>query len=193
MEVINNLCQATQRILGSCFRSTLNRFASADTIVPNPANPQSYNRYSYVENNPINFNDPSGHCKPGQCLVVGGQAGMSATADVLQVAGAYLPGFMDKYTNGYYYGEFFKNAAGILWEPADWAIALSDGFQWYDSAGMLPLIPAAWGDNIARAATRFIPAGWSDEAGNAIGHWVSKYFPDDAWARYHLKLLVLKD
>ncbi|NJN53517.1 MAG: hypothetical protein HC804_01455 [Anaerolineae bacterium] len=33
----------------------LGRFASADTIIPNPANPQSYNRYSYVRNSPLNF------------------------------------------------------------------------------------------------------------------------------------------
>jgi RHS repeat-associated protein len=39
----------------------LGRFASADTIVPNPANPQSYNRYSYVRNNPLNMTDPTGH------------------------------------------------------------------------------------------------------------------------------------
>jgi len=37
------------------------RFLSADTIVPNPTNPQSFNRYSYVRNNPINRVDPSGH------------------------------------------------------------------------------------------------------------------------------------
>lgn len=37
------------------------RFISADTIVPNPSNPQSFNRYSYVRNSPMNFTDPSGH------------------------------------------------------------------------------------------------------------------------------------
>jgi RHS repeat-associated protein len=31
----------------------LGRFASADTIVPDPSNPQQYNRYTYVLNNPM--------------------------------------------------------------------------------------------------------------------------------------------
>ncbi|MCP4422224.1 MAG: RHS repeat-associated core domain-containing protein, partial [Chloroflexi bacterium] len=31
----------------------IGRFASADTIVPNPASPQSFNRYSYVLNSPL--------------------------------------------------------------------------------------------------------------------------------------------
>ncbi|HSH06002.1 MAG TPA: RHS repeat-associated core domain-containing protein [Anaerolineae bacterium] len=37
------------------------RFASADSIIPDINNPQSLNRYSYVINNPIIYNDPSGH------------------------------------------------------------------------------------------------------------------------------------
>ena len=39
----------------------LNRFLSPDTIVPDPTNPQSLNRYSYVLNNPLRYTDPSGH------------------------------------------------------------------------------------------------------------------------------------
>jgi hypothetical protein len=39
----------------------LGRFQQPDTIIPNPANPQSFNRFSYVYNRPINYNDPSGH------------------------------------------------------------------------------------------------------------------------------------
>ena len=42
-------------------RSGVGRFASADTIVPDPVNPQAFNRYSYVNNSPIRFSDPSGH------------------------------------------------------------------------------------------------------------------------------------
>lgn len=40
---------------------SLGRFMSADTIVPDPLNGQSFNRYSYVDNNPLAFIDPSGH------------------------------------------------------------------------------------------------------------------------------------
>lgn len=43
------------------FVPSLGRFASADTIVPSPGNPQSYNRYTYTRNNPIMLVDPSGH------------------------------------------------------------------------------------------------------------------------------------
>ncbi|MBN1993694.1 MAG: hypothetical protein JW953_13415, partial [Anaerolineae bacterium] len=39
----------------------LNRFISADTVVPDFANPQSLNRYSYVLGNPLNYVDPTGH------------------------------------------------------------------------------------------------------------------------------------
>jgi RHS repeat-associated protein len=39
----------------------IGRFISADTIVPNPSDPQSINRYSYCLNNPLKYTDPSGH------------------------------------------------------------------------------------------------------------------------------------
>jgi RHS repeat-associated protein len=39
----------------------ITHFYQPDTIVPDPSNPQSWNRYSYVLNNPIRYNDPSGH------------------------------------------------------------------------------------------------------------------------------------
>ncbi|MBK9095722.1 MAG: RHS repeat-associated core domain-containing protein [Anaerolineae bacterium] len=39
----------------------IGRFLAADTIVPQPQNPQNLNRYSYVGNQPLRFVDPSGH------------------------------------------------------------------------------------------------------------------------------------
>ncbi len=43
------------------YNPALGRFLSPDPIVPDPGNPQSLNRYSYVENNPVNKTDPTGH------------------------------------------------------------------------------------------------------------------------------------
>src|SRR5690606_6486977 len=39
----------------------LGKFASADTLIPDPTNPQAFNRYAYVLNNPIRNSDPTGH------------------------------------------------------------------------------------------------------------------------------------
>ncbi|MBN2420314.1 MAG: RHS repeat-associated core domain-containing protein [Deltaproteobacteria bacterium] len=39
----------------------IGRFISPDTIIPQPYNPQSLNRYSYCLNNPLRYTDPSGH------------------------------------------------------------------------------------------------------------------------------------
>ncbi|MFZ1903910.1 MAG: hypothetical protein WAU56_00815 [Steroidobacteraceae bacterium] len=60
------------------------RMLSADPHVPDRNNPQSYNRYTYVNNNPLTLTDPSGFCTPawackqdagsglGKCRVCGG-------------------------------------------------------------------------------------------------------------------------
>ncbi len=40
--------------------SYLNQFTQPDTIIPNPGNSAGWDRYAYVNYNPINFNDPTG-------------------------------------------------------------------------------------------------------------------------------------
>jgi len=39
----------------------LGRFIQPDTLVPDPLNPQAWNRFSYVYNNPASYVDPGGH------------------------------------------------------------------------------------------------------------------------------------
>ncbi|MGC8960808.1 MAG: RHS repeat-associated core domain-containing protein, partial [Chloroflexia bacterium] len=43
----------------------LGRFAQPDTVMPKPSDPQQLNRFSYVLNNPLRYNDPSGHVQAG--------------------------------------------------------------------------------------------------------------------------------
>jgi len=44
------------------FNSTFGRFMQPDPLRGSPGNPQSWNRYAYVYNNPLNATDPSGLC-----------------------------------------------------------------------------------------------------------------------------------
>ena len=50
----------------------IGRFVSPDSIVPDPLNPQSLNRYGYVLNNPLKLVDPSGRTpKPKAGMSIG--------------------------------------------------------------------------------------------------------------------------
>lgn len=59
--------------------SITGRMLSADPHVPDKTNPQSYNRYSYVNNNPLTFTDPSGFCPNNRCMPKDGIAPWSFT------------------------------------------------------------------------------------------------------------------
>lgn len=55
---------------GACwYDPALGRFIGcpqgADTIVPEPGDAKAFDRYAYVNNNPLKFNDPTGHCTQG--------------------------------------------------------------------------------------------------------------------------------
>jgi hypothetical protein len=49
------------------YDAALGRWILADTIVPEPGNPQDLNRFSYVGGNPLRFVDPTGHMEEGEC------------------------------------------------------------------------------------------------------------------------------
>lgn len=45
---------------GRIYDASLGRFMSADPFIAQPTNLQNYNRYAYVNNNPLSYTDPSG-------------------------------------------------------------------------------------------------------------------------------------
>ena len=48
------------------YSPSLGKFIQPDSIVPDPGRAIGFNRYSYVNNNPVNFTDPSGHIMEGE-------------------------------------------------------------------------------------------------------------------------------
>ena len=46
---------------GRIYDPKLGQFLSADIVVQNAGNSQSYNHYSYCLNNPLKYTDPSGY------------------------------------------------------------------------------------------------------------------------------------
>jgi RHS repeat-associated protein len=52
---------------GRVYDPLVGRMMSADPVVPDPMNAQTWNRYSYVANNPLTFTDPNGYCFLGLC------------------------------------------------------------------------------------------------------------------------------
>jgi RHS repeat-associated protein len=73
----------------------LARFISPDSIVPDAANVQDWNRYAYVRHNPMKYVDPSGHIAfiplliLGAKLAVAGAATSAAVDATIQTASNY--------------------------------------------------------------------------------------------------------
>jgi len=94
------------------YDSELGRFLKPDTVIPDPLDPQSLNRYSYVRNNPINLMDPSGEGWIGTIIgaFFGGFVGGFVTVYAGPVAGAAVGGFVGGFIIGAFEGRDFKSA-----------------------------------------------------------------------------------
>lgn len=63
-----NLSLGLVHMGGRVYDPMIGRFLSADPNVQFPLSPQSYNRYAYVNNNPLSFTDPTGYLSFGNVL-----------------------------------------------------------------------------------------------------------------------------
>ena len=140
----------------------LGRFIQSDTLIPSPSSSQALNRYAYVNNNPVNFNDPTGnmacwddnrndpHCK-----------GLYSTANGLVDAKTYSLSLAK--------GLYAENRTSILYwdglDPATQKILSEGGFDrgsYNDGlkAGVVPVDPlhdpAVWVSVLVGLGSPFI-------------------------------------
>ena len=74
---------------GRIYDPTLGRFLQADPFIQAPINSQSYNRYSYVLNNPLSYTDPSGYFFKKLFKAIGGNKFLST---IISIGLNFIPG-----------------------------------------------------------------------------------------------------
>ena len=103
----------------------IGRWISPDTIVPDPSNPQQFNRFSHVLNNPLRYIDPTGHegCSPDD-------VGACSQEDLLNLLGDQLQFWNQEWMVG-----FLEHWATLLGQSETGALlikALADkGFSMF--------------------------------------------------------------
>jgi RHS repeat-associated protein len=132
------------------------RFLTADSVVPDPLRSQDWNRYAYVRNNPVKYNDPSGHCIFGLdtlvCVVVGGVVLGVAVLDAVDIG------------TSVYTFNFDANASAAEREAAQLNIA-----DYANGMAMENILPQCFGEGVGIAMLIGAPRG-----ANKLRQWITK-------------------
>jgi RHS repeat-associated protein len=137
---------------GRVYDPYLGRMTSADPVVGDPLNGQTWNRYSYVYNNPLAYTDPTGYCpvcirtvKPPQA--VSQSSGIQLIGSIFQIAASAIcmampgcPMFMPLIAAAN--SAFF---AGVT--SGSWSVALRAGVVTLATAGAFKLVGGMTGHN----------------------------------------------
>ena len=126
------------------YDSGIGRFIQADTIVPQPGNPQSLNRYSYAGNNALKYTDPSGYCVTNEQEITRNDAYDCTVDEMAQLTWEtrkwWLEMFMKQ--SG---AAWFQNILGILdYFGGDSQFSSLDGWASLADAGVLVVIQDGW-------------------------------------------------
>jgi len=145
---------------GRVYDAKLGRFLSADPFVQFPNYTQSFNRYSYVLNNPLSLTDPSGYLPDGGLLsVLGGPIGIIVSAyfayDLYIKDDSSRPDF--DVNQGAVGGAFSNSAGASLGYEGSGCIPGSNGCD--SSAQVSPMEAIAAGTDTTRTGGKFANGG----------------------------------
>ena len=157
---------------GRLYDPLLRRFLNADENIQDPTNTQNYNKYGYVMNNPLMYNDPSGEfwqflaipiVKAVLFAVVSYTATVLITGAKFTILGLYSSVVMGLLSSGFttVIGDVFSTATASLGNEAIKSL-IHAGVQ-----GTLSFMQG--GDFLSAAASAFLASAVSFGYGKAIG------------------------
>ncbi len=179
------------------YAADLGRFTQPDSLIPDPYNPQSLNRYSYVLNNPMRYTDPTGHeeCETDMCDEAGEddrseliseirEYGVTVTGSFSKAELEEVKGVLDAY------GDYIGNdrfvdllASGIRFaHPGNDLLNIhrtreSVSVGWFDAQQAI-MLPNSTFDPLPTYDYRNIVPDPSDIPGVLIGHEVGHIIRD---------------
>ena len=167
------------------------RFISADTLVPDFANPQTLNRYSYCANSPLIYIDPSGHVFGIDDLIIGAAIGAAIGGVTSAASGGDIGmGMLTGAISGaifYGAGSFIESAAQSAVYIDSWmgvqnavqaGVGVSYGAQAAIHAGAGAL---AGGINSAITGNDIGMGMLTGGISGGVGKYFGSYLPNNNW------------
>ena len=156
----------------------LSRWIQPDSIVPKLSNSQDWDRYAYVNNSPIKYNDPTGHMLSDGCTIGGCSAAQGEEYRDYVYNEIYSS--VDRQQNAAIVEAVMVPVAETVLstvDPIDWAITLDNCIN--DQCGFLevaftltPILPGRLGkiiDKVVEAATGQLHHMFSKKIMDALG------------------------
>jgi len=120
------------------YDNALGRFTQPDTIIPGTGNVQAWDRYAYGLNNPVKYNDPSGHaaaCENGDdCNHLAPPPKTILTAEYyvryLKFAGITINGNIRVEDARTFYSAYFKMNAALHWKFKEFIGSVTINFKY---------------------------------------------------------------
>jgi RHS repeat-associated protein len=165
---------------GRIYDPLVGRFMSADPFIQAPSMLQSYNRYAYVMNNPLNLTDPSGYWSLGGSLRSIGNFLTSPTVNNAFYAHRSMPGIVAvdnyvqrnrwAYTVGSYIAYYYAGSLGTALHAA-YNARVSTGSA--DEAFTVGIVSLATSTAFSYVGAEYYPGTWQSYLGHAAVGCVS--------------------